>query len=72
MRVSGHAMSILVKYAQGFALQEAIAHALPNLAAMEVTMILQPGCAYVTGFEFGFELVLDGPKATHSVEKPAD
>ena len=72
MRVSCHTMSVLVRYVQGFAQQQAIAHALPNLAAMEVTLMLQPGCAYATGFEFGFELVLDGPKATHSVEKPAD
>ncbi len=92
MPMTGHAMSILDSYVQGFAQQEAtlpleasgdisaatedimaqqeaMAEAFPNLAAMAVTLILQPGYAYGNEFEFGLELVLDGLEAAHVAEE---
>ncbi len=95
MPMTGHAMSILDSYVQGFAQQEAtlpldasgdisaatedimaqqeaMADAFPNLAAMAVTLILQPGYAYGNEFEFGVELVLDGLEAAHSAEEAGD
>ena len=95
MPMTGHAMSILDSYVQGFAQQEAtlpldasgdisaatedimaqqeaMAEAFPNLAAMAVTLILQPGYLYGNEFEFGLELVLDGLESAHATEKFSD
>ena len=93
--MTGHAMSILDSYVQGFAQQEAtlpldasgdisaatedimaqqeaMADAFSNLAAMAVTLTVQPGYAYGNEFEFGVELVLDGLEAAHSAEEAVD
>jgi AcrR family transcriptional regulator len=95
MPMTGHAMSILDSYVQGFAQQEvslpldpsgdigaateeimaqqeAMADAFPNLAAMAMSLILQPGYAYGNEFEFGLELILDGLEAAHSAESTGD
>jgi len=95
MPMTGHAMSILDSYVQGFAQQEAtlpldpsgdigaatedimaqqtmMAEVFPNLAAMAVSLILQPGYAYGNEFEFGLDLVLDGLEAAHSAERAGD
>ena len=95
MPMTGHAMSILDSYVQGFAQQEAtlpldpsgdigaatedimaqqtmMAEVFPNLAAMAVSLILQPGYAYGNEFEFGLDLILDGLEAAHSAERAAD
>ncbi len=52
--------------------QEAMADAFSNLAAMAVTLTVQPGYAYGNEFEFGVELVLDGLEAAHSAEEAVD
>jgi len=52
--------------------QEAMAEAFPNLAAMAVSLILQPGYAYGNEFEFGLELVLNGLETAHSAERTGD
>jgi len=52
--------------------QEAMAEAFPNLAAMAVSLILQPGYAYGNEFEFGLELVLNGLEIAHSAERTGD
>jgi len=48
--------------------QEAMAATYPNMAAMAVTLVLQPGYAYGNEFDFGLKLILDGITAAFAAE----
>ena len=51
--------------------QQAMAETFPDLAAMAVELILQPGYAYGNEFDFGLRLILDGIEAAFAAESTA-
>ncbi|CAN5156306.1 TetR/AcrR family transcriptional regulator C-terminal domain-containing protein [soil metagenome] len=53
------------------ALQQAMAETFPDLTAMAVELILQPGYAYGNEFDFGLRLILDGIEAAFAASTAA-